>query len=1032
MSGNVINKKINIEIKDITEGNRQQKFEQLAKCLNGHTPEYVPADNTARLPDIKISLKNNEPARVEKALRTMSMSLRLPGKAAKGEVFFYKAQEDLTDKWCDYFSNYIQNIYDFVTEYCDLPKKTVMSKAENLTYKGKILYSPSTGEPIKKADWEKFLKNLEKFLNRNNDNPAERIVLQSQCLAKILNRMLKYNTLEAVKKLRLEDTVYHGKSFDWLSKDIKNMKDVFGEELTRQEQARIAIYQQSAAVKVQNVTEKVRGEIQQVLIDGVRAKKSKSQVSQDLFDKMVGDNRDYQRLADTEVQNAFNNSYIREEVQNTPKNKKTYFRRIEIIDGNTCPFCRQMNGKIAVWSDKPLQSDIAKDPIADYVLWEGKEWNGKEHTVAIGCFHSWCRGTWERYDESDAHIDALIAESSNRAKKWNNAVKQATKEFEEKGVKNPDDSTRGFTDRIQEIFSSEDVQKSLNGEKDNHTRHYFSESELRKRGEELIKIYEKICKETGLDMETVVNRYGITKDGCYYDLENPKEKFYYDLKMKFAEIDKTDDFEKSSKYIKRWFSNGEWHYKYPPKYKENQNRTETKKDIAQSTKLITGIKPLEAKTEKDIDDAIVQLALYANENELKCTALGNHRIYVTERTQEHIKETHNKPRTDAEMKHKAKYIPFVPEILKHGKICEKSSSKEGVIYGIIGQVEYFDKKKNKNVIESVELAINYDKDSRKFVFSFADKSIKKSLFNNRDINDTFSVCPIVDTETVPITVYSLSETPILSSGTLNKSMSDKLFALWTRRLSPEFCNELKKLMHDDEGFRLIPKKVYEIPGYPEGQDLENCDLLELSYDYFVISCGGDWQDEKLVKFEIGKNDKLSASVISKCKKEDKRDLRKKVAYILNTEITEKSLTWSGHKLQGRTTFNGLNISIENKKGSIRRGTDSDGHEWAITMHYDYGYIRGTEGVDGDHVDCYLGGNEDAKNVYIIHQKIPGTDKYDEDKCMLGFDTLADAKAAYLRQYDKPGFFGGVDTVPFDVFKEKVLSKKWHGKRLNLK
>ena len=51
--------------------------------------------------------------------------------------------------------------------------------------------------------------------------------------------------------------------------------------------------------------------------------------------------------------------------------------------------------------------------------------------------------------------------------------------------------------------------------------------------------------------------------------------------------------------------------------------------------------------------------------------------------------------------------------------------------------------------------------------------------------------------------------------------------------------------------------------------------------------------------------------------------------------------------------------------------------------------------------------------------------------MLGFDTLADAKVAYLRQYDKPGFFGGVDTVPFDVFKNNVLLKKWHGKRLNL-
>ena len=99
------------------------------------------------------------------------------------------------------------------------------------------------------------------------------------------------------------------------------------------------------------------------------------------------------------------------------------------------------------------------------------------------------------------------------------------------------------------------------------------------------------------------------------------------------------------------------------------------------------------------------------------------------------------------------------------------------------------------------------------------------------------------------------------------------------------------------------------------------------------------------------------------------------------------------------------------------------------MNYDYGYIRETEGVDGDHVDCYLGDNENARNVYIIHQKIPGTDTYDEDKCMLGFNTLEEAKKAYFSQYDKSGFFGGVDTVPIEIFKENVRLKKWHGKKL---
>lgn len=597
-------KSVEIEITDITEGNRKAKFEQLVKSLNGETPEYIPADDTPRLGTINIKLKDYSSERIEKALRTMAMSLSVPLKAAKGEIFFYKAQEDLTDKWCMFFSELVRNTYDYVTDYLDLPKKTVMSKSDILTHKGRILYNPSTGEPIKQSDWNKFVGNLEKFLNRNIKDVEKKIILESKSLSKILDRMLKYNTLEAVKKLRLEGLQYHGKSFGWISENVKNMQNVFGESLTRQEQARIEVMTQSAAQEITNITDKMRGNIKQILIDGVKGKRSKGQVSQALFDKMVGDNRDFQRVADTEIQNAFNNSFVQEEVYNTEEGKKTYFKRIEVIDSNTCPKCKAINGKIAVWSDKPLNDEKSKDKNADYVIWEGKD--GFEWECPISVKHPYCRGTWQRYDIGldNINIDALVAEQSKNAKKWNNAVKTAKEEYKEKGIENPDDSTKGFTERIKELYNGADS-------------------------------------------------------------------------------------------------------------------------------------------------------------------------------------------------------------------------------------------------------------------------------------------------------------------------------------------------------------------------------------------------------------------------------------------VEKSLTFSGHKLQGRTAFRGLNISIENKKGTIRRGVNSDGHKWAIKMHYDYGYIRGTEGVDGDHVDCYIGDNIDAKNVYIIHQKIPGTDKYDEDKCMLGFDTLADAKAAYLKQYDKPGFFGGVDTVPFELFKQKVLMKKYHGKKLVL-
>lgn len=136
----------------------------------------------------------------------------------------------------------------------------------------------------------------------------------------------------------------------------------------------------------------------------------------------------------------------------------------------------------------------------------------------------------------------------------------------------------------------------------------------------------------------------------------------------------------------------------------------------------------------------------------------------------------------------------------------------------------------------------------------------------------------------------------------------------------------------------------------------------------------------------------------------------------------KSKTWSGYKLQGRTTFQGLPISIENERGTMRRGEDADGHEWATFMHIPYGYIRLTEGTDGDHVDCYIGTAGDAESVFVVHQNDPTTGRYDEDKVMLGFRDAMSAKKAYIRQYDRPGFFGTMDEYNMAEFKE-LLDKR---------
>ena len=129
------------------------------------------------------------------------------------------------------------------------------------------------------------------------------------------------------------------------------------------------------------------------------------------------------------------------------------------------------------------------------------------------------------------------------------------------------------------------------------------------------------------------------------------------------------------------------------------------------------------------------------------------------------------------------------------------------------------------------------------------------------------------------------------------------------------------------------------------------------------------------------------------------------------------------KLHGRMKFQGFNISIENRKGSIRHWHNAEtGEDGQTTMLYPYGYIRNTVGADGDHVDVFVGPDAEAKNVYVVRtMKAPDFKLPDEDKCFLGFGSAAEAKRVYLAHYDNPAFFGSMQTLPLSEFRRKVYA-----------
>ena len=56
---------------------------------------------------------------------------------------------------------------------------------------------------------------------------------------------------------------------------------------------------------------------------------------------------------------------------------------------------------------------------------------------------------------------------------------------------------------------------------------------------------------------------------------------------------------------------------------------------------------------------------------------------------------------------------------------------------------------------------------------------------------------------------------------------------------------------------------------------------------------------------------------------------------------------AGNYTKGHVDFHGLPLTYENPKGSVRRGVDASGKEWESKMMHHYGYIKRTEGADGD-------------------------------------------------------------------------------------
>lgn len=133
---------------------------------------------------------------------------------------------------------------------------------------------------------------------------------------------------------------------------------------------------------------------------------------------------------------------------------------------------------------------------------------------------------------------------------------------------------------------------------------------------------------------------------------------------------------------------------------------------------------------------------------------------------------------------------------------------------------------------------------------------------------------------------------------------------------------------------------------------------------------------------------------------------------------------SGNYKKHHLKVHGLDIAVENPKGSWRRGIDTDGKRWKSKLPAHYGYIKKTEGADGDHVDVYIGPHEENELVFVVDQKDKDTNQFDEHKCIFGCLSMAQAVELYCAGFsDGKGKdrMGAITPVHVGQFKQWLKS-----------
>jgi proteasome lid subunit RPN8/RPN11 len=145
-----------------------------------------------------------------------------------------------------------------------------------------------------------------------------------------------------------------------------------------------------------------------------------------------------------------------------------------------------------------------------------------------------------------------------------------------------------------------------------------------------------------------------------------------------------------------------------------------------------------------------------------------------------------------------------------------------------------------------------------------------------------------------------------------------------------------------------------------------------------------------------------------------QELLRRLSHPMHVAKPTESQAEAGNYRKAHLRVHGLDITIETPKGRRRRP------EWpAMAAHY--GYIKRTEGNDGDALDVFLGPDRASEMIYVIDQPwYAANHRFDEHKVMIGFRSQEEAIAAYRASFTDDWKVGPVTAMTIQQFKNWLM------------